>query len=186
MSRPAGAALIPEARRRVGRGPRRRRTGLALAAGLAALALLAGCGGGTSEPAPEPVSPPSLAATGAEAEPPPALTEAPADAPFRARLLVPPGDPAVGTRWTYAVEATDASGAPLAATVTVEVVDPLQQAHPVQYDATEEDIVDRPFAGRFEDYVDWPADGRGVPLLFRATVEHAGDEVVLALPVTPR
>lgn len=159
--------------------PRRRRAGILLA--LATAALLAGCGG-SSEPAAEP----SLAATGAEAEPPAALTEAAPDAPFRARLAVPPGQPAIGTRWTYAVEASDPSGAPVDATLTVEVVDPLQQAHPVQYDATEEDIVERPFSGRFEDYVDWPADGRGVPLVFRVTVAHGGGEVVLVVPVTPR
>jgi hypothetical protein len=117
---------------------------------------------------------------------PQATTTTGPGAPFQASLETPEQEAAVGTRWHYRVTAEDSSGQPLEGKITVEIVDPLQQAHPVDYDGTKEPIVDRPFEGEFRDYVDWPAESRGVPLTFRVTVEAEGEAVELTYPVTPK
>jgi hypothetical protein len=142
---------------------------------------LAACGG--AAPAEEPVT---TIAPPAETGAPAAATTSGPEAPFRAALEAPTSEPEVLVRWNYRVTVTDDAGEPLPATVTVEVVDPLQQAHPVDYDGTTEPIVDRPFEGEFSDYVEWPPESRGVSLTFRVTVEAEGAAVELTYPVTPR
>jgi hypothetical protein len=158
-----------------------------LAIALTALvAALAACGGGGSSEAPvTTVAPPAETGASAGAAPQAATTTGPG-APFRASLETPDEAAAVSSRWHYRVTAEDASGEPLRAKITVEIVDPLQQAHPVDYDGTTDPIVDRPFDGGFSDYVDWPAESRGVPLTFRVTIEAQGEVVHLTYPVTPK
>jgi hypothetical protein len=127
--------------------------------GLAFVGLSGGCG--DAGPAEQAEAATSVVAT----------TSAP---PFRATLEAPTPTPEVGTRWSYTVTVVDRSGAPLKARITVEVVDPIQQAHPVDYDGTTEPIVDRPIDGEFSDYVIWPPDSRGIALTFRVTVKAMG------------
>lgn len=140
---------------------------------LAATVFLASCGGSTSAPETAPTA----------ADPGTSSVGSPS---FEVALDVPTPTPKTGERWTYAVTVTDSAGAPIPATITVEVVDPIQQAHPVDYDGTTDPIVDRPVEGRFEDYVIWPPESRNLVLTFRVTVNALGATKQLAYRVTPQ
>ena len=94
---------------------------------------------------------------------------------LRATLKAGSHHPRAGTKWRYSVKATR-GGKPIAARVTVQVVDPTGTAHAVEYDATKRKIVNRRFVGVFRDYVTWPATSRGFPLRLRVTV-RAGSAV---------
>ena len=115
-----------------------------------------------------------------------ASTASTAALPFVAKLRAPTRTPATKTRWYYVVTVADRSGAPIKATITVEVVDPLQQAHPVAYDGTKQNITNRPIGGKFRDYVIWPATARGITLTLRVTVKAMGAVDKLAYAVTPK
>jgi hypothetical protein len=94
--------------------------------------------------------------------------------------------PKVQARWPYAVHATVA-GKPVAARITVQIVDPIGGRHAVELGDTKIKIVNRSFRGVFRDFVRWPAESRGVPLRFTATVVvAAGQKTVLWYRVTPR
>ena len=89
-------------------------------------------------------------------------------------------------KWRYAVRVTDPEGKPIPARITVQVVDPLNQPHLVDYDDTTRKIVDWPVVGLFRDFVIYPASARGVPLRFRVIVRAAGRVAPLTYVVTPR
>jgi len=94
--------------------------------------------------------------------------------------------PKAKVQWRYSVHATVA-GKPVAARITVQIVDPIGGSHPVEYGDTTRKIVDRPFKGTFRDFVRWPAESSGIPLTFRVTVEPTGGgKKVLTYRVTPR
>jgi hypothetical protein len=107
------------------------------------------------------------------------------DAAVKVTLDAPGHTAKIGKRWTYAVHAKSA-GKPVAGKLTVEIVDPLGGAHPVDFAATKKPIVNRPFKGVFRDYVLWPAEARGFPLTFRVTVVAGGARKVIRYTVTPR
>jgi hypothetical protein len=107
------------------------------------------------------------------------------DAAVKVTLDAPGHSAKIGQRWTYAVRATSA-GKPVAGKLTVEIVDPLGGAHPVDFAATKKPIVNRPFKGVFRDYVLWPAEARGFPLTLRVTVVAGGVRKVIRYTVTPR
>jgi hypothetical protein len=98
-----------------------------------------------------------------------------AGARLRVTLKAPSHHPRAGTKWHYSVRATR-GGKPIAARITVQVVDPTGTAHAVEYDGTKRKIVNRRFVGVFRDYVTWPATSRGFPLRLRVTV-RAGSAV---------
>jgi hypothetical protein len=81
---------------------------------------------------------------------------------------------------------TDPGGAPIHARITVQVVDPLQQPHPVELGRTTTKLIDWPIDGSFADNVIWPANARGFPLTFRVIVEAAGARATLTVPVRVR
>lgn len=106
--------------------------------------------------------------------------------PFRVRLIAPTHAPKVNAFWRYSIRVTDLKGRPIPAKTTVQVIDPLGTAHPAQYDNTSRNIVNWPLRGAFRDYVQWPAEARGVTLVFRVTVVAKGRRVVLSYNVTPQ
>jgi hypothetical protein len=108
-----------------------------------------------------------------------------AAAPFKATLQAPGHAPKIRTKWWYTVRATKGAK-PAAGRITVQIVDPLGEAHAVDYDGTKKPIVNRPFAGTFRDYVIWPADSREVMLKLRVTVRVGATKKVLQYGVTPR
>jgi hypothetical protein len=112
-----------------------------------------------------------------------------AHAPFHATLTAKTHRPKVGTKWYYVVTATSLAGKPLAARLTMQVIDPTGQVHPVQYANTTRNITNWRFRGRFRDFVTWPADSAFASslggLVLRATVEAAGARIVLRYRVQP-
>jgi hypothetical protein len=99
-------------------------------------------------------------------------------------LTAPTHTPKVGVQWVYTVRATE-GGKAVAARLTVQIVDPLGHAHPVQYANTKKNLVNWPFRGVFRDFIAWPASVRGIPVTLRVTV-HAGKAVkVIRYAVTP-
>jgi hypothetical protein len=100
-------------------------------------------------------------------------------------LSAPTHTPRADAKWFYTVRAT-AGGKPVAGRVTVEIVDPFGGVHPAQYGTTSRDIVNRPFSGRFRDFVEWPSESAGLKLIFRVTVRAAGAKRVVTYWVRAR
>lgn len=108
----------------------------------------------------------------------------PAATSFKATLTVATLTPKVNATWPYTVRVTDAKGKPLAATITVRIVDPLGGKHPVEFFDKKKDIVAFPIAGTFRDAVAWPASARGYPLKFQVLATAGGKTVILSKTVT--
>jgi hypothetical protein len=106
-----------------------------------------------------------------------------AASPVRTTLTAPGHSPAVNTRWHYSVHVTKA-GKPVAAKLTVQIVDPIGGAHPVTFGATTKTIKNWPFTGVFRDYIIWPKSSRGLPLKLRLTVHADRTTKVLTYAVT--
>jgi hypothetical protein len=105
--------------------------------------------------------------------------------PFKATLIAGTHQPAVNTRWPYAVKVTDAKGHPLRARVSVAVVDPIGGVHPTEYYASKKLVMNIPFRGTFRDAVKWPPESKGFPLTFRVTVTVGTAKRVLKYVVSP-
>ena len=77
-------------------------------------------------------------------------------------------------------------GRKLAGKITVQIVDPLGQAHAATYDDTTKPITNLPFRGQFQDYVEYPADSRGYTLTFRVIAKTPKGTVTITYPVTAK
>ncbi len=106
--------------------------------------------------------------------------------PFKATFWAPTHTPKVNTRWPYRVTATDLHGKPIAAKLTVQVVDPFGGVHAVQFYANTKNVVNHPFVGTFKDAVKWPPESRGFKLTLRLIVKAKGGTVTLLYKVTSR
>jgi hypothetical protein len=104
---------------------------------------------------------------------------------FRATLNAGTHNPAINTRWPYAVKVVDSKGHPLRARISVAVVDPLGTVHPTQYYLSTKYVTNIPFRGTFRDAVKWPPESKGYPLTFRVTVKVGSAAKVLRYVVTP-
>jgi len=154
---------------------------LGLFGALVALALIvAACG--SSKPKPATTSATTTLATTLPSGP--RTTSSSAGVPFEASVVTPTQTPKANVSWPYVVRVTSLRGKPIKATITVQVVDPLQQAHPVEYDRTTRKLVNWPINGVFRDDVIWPADSRGFPLTFRVIVTAKGGTRRLVVPVS--
>jgi hypothetical protein len=106
---------------------------------------------------------------------------------FMARLVAATHTPKVNTRWPYSVHVATPGGAPLKATITVDIVDPVGGVHPVEFGARKQNVVRYPFTGTFRDWVIWPPRSAvGVPLVFRTTLHTARGTTALTYRVIPR
>ena len=145
-----------------------------------AVMLLSGCGGSsstTTAPKPPPPPPPPSGRT------PPATVTA---GQVRATLYAPTRTPKATAKWRYRVVVTDKKGRRLPGKITVQIVDPLGQAHVVTYDDVKKPISNMAFDGRFKDYVEYPVDARGFTLTFRVIAKTAKGKVTITYPVTPK
>jgi hypothetical protein len=106
-------------------------------------------------------------------------------APVHVTLHAGGPSPKIGAKWWYTVHATR-GGKPVAGKVTSVIVDPLGQSHPVQYGSGKRNTVNIRFRGTFRDYLEWPADARGIPLTLRVTVKVGKVTRVLEAHVVPR
>jgi hypothetical protein len=94
--------------------------------------------------------------------------------------------PKIKVHWPYTVTATS-GGKPVAAKLSVAIVDPIGGVHPVQFGASKKYVTNWPFKGTFHDYLIWPADSAvGVPLVVRATVKIGKTTKVVSYKVTPK
>jgi hypothetical protein len=105
--------------------------------------------------------------------------------PVRVTLSAPTHTPKTTGKWSYSVHATK-GGKPVAARITVQIVDPLGGVHAVDYGSSTKAIVNRPFTGTFRDYVIWSQSPPGIQLTFRVTVVAGGARKVVSYRVTPR
>src|SRR5438105_8634912 len=86
--------------------------------------------------------------------------------------------PKTGTHWPYSVS-VQSGGKPAAARLTVEIVDPIGGAHPVDFGLTTKPVKNWAFKGTFHDFVIWPGSSRGIPLTLRLTVTSGGAKKVI-------
>jgi len=91
----------------------------------------------------------------------------------------------IGPHWPYAV-AVARGAKPVAARLTMQIVDPLGGVHAVDKGPTTEPITNLPIKGVYRDYMVFPPESRGVPLKIRVTVVAGGARRVLVYVVTPR
>ena len=105
---------------------------------------------------------------------------------MNATLYAPTRKPKANAKWRYRVVVTDANGKRLAGKITVQIVDPLGQAHSVDYDDTKKPITNMAFDGVFRDYAEFPPDARGFTLTFRVIAKTDKGKVTITYPVTPR
>jgi hypothetical protein len=103
----------------------------------------------------------------------------------RVSLQDPGPTPKLGVHWNYSVTARSADGKPVAALLTVQIVDPIGGVHPVQFGTSKKNITNWPFTGTFRDFIIWPASSRGIPVQLRVTVKVGARKRVLTLTVTP-
>jgi hypothetical protein len=107
-------------------------------------------------------------------------------ATFKARLTAPTHHPKAGTKWFYTLRVNDLNGNPLKARITMQIVDPLGSAHPVQYANTKKNLTNWPINGYFRDYIIWPRSSAiGIGLTLRAIVTTAKSKLILAYSVSP-
>jgi hypothetical protein len=143
---------------------------------LGAVLLLSGCGGSGSSTTTSTGPPPPPG-------PPPPATVTSGD--VKASLVAPTRHPKVNANWHYRVRVTDKKGHPLGGKITVQIVDPLGQAHAVDYDDTKKPVTKMHFNGTFQDDVQYPADARGYTLTFRVIAKTPKGTVTITYPVTP-
>ena len=105
---------------------------------------------------------------------------------FKATLTAPTHKPTTGTKWRYEVHASNLAGKPIRARVTVQIVDPLGDAHPVQFGSSTRSITNWPFKGVFRDYIIWPSQASGIKTTVRAIVKAKGTRVTLTYWVKPK
>jgi hypothetical protein len=118
---------------------------------------------------------------------PPNATRPPAPKPsFHVAIAAATHAPRVNVKWWYAVRVSDSSGMGLCARLTMQVIDPLGTAHPVQFGPTTRNIVNWPIRGSYRDYAIWPAASRGYRLTLRATVKAKGATQTASYSVVPR
>ena len=105
----------------------------------------------------------------------PAAGTAGVTAPPRVVFRAPTHTPKVNVRWPWSITVSTQAGTPLAATISVAIVDPLGGVHPVEYDCCKKRfITDVKIKGRFADKVIYPLASRGFKVVFRVTVKTPG------------
>jgi len=87
--------------------------------------------------------------------------------------------PKVNAKWPWSISVTK-GGAPLAATISAVVIDPIGGVHPVEYGCCKKKFITNvKIKGKFADYVQYPLAAKGYKVTFRITVKTAlGKRVV--------
>src|SRR5579871_6041594 len=106
-------------------------------------------------------------------------------APLKVALTAPGHTPKVKTAWNYTVTASR-GGKPVAATLTVQIVDPVGGVHPVDFAKSTKPIRNWAFTGKFHDFITWPPSSAvGFGLTLKLTVKSGGQTKVVTYKVTP-
>lgn len=82
-----------------------------------------------------------------------------------------PTKPKVNVPWAYTVKVVDGSGKPVAAKLSVVVVDPLGTPHPVEFYKKPTFVTNVAIEGVFSDKIVWPPTSVGYLLKLRATAK---------------
>ena len=110
--------------------------------------------------------------------------------PYTATVTATGHTPKIDTTWAYRVKVVDAAGKPLAARISIVVVDPVGGLHPVHRyrpgGARGKAITNLPITGGFSDAVRWPLEAKGYPLAFRVIVNAAGARRTITYRLTPQ
>jgi hypothetical protein len=111
--------------------------------------------------------------------------------PFKASLKAPAAQPTVDVRWWYTVRVTNLAEKPIAARITVQIVDPFGGVYPVEFSWSQtKTITNWPFKGKFRDGIKFPPESRGFTLTIRYTLKaKIGGKTykrILKRKVTPR
>ncbi len=85
-----------------------------------------------------------------------------------------PVKPKVNVPWAYSVKVVDASGKPVAAKLSLVVIDPLGTAHPVEFFKKKAFVTNVAIKGSFSDKIIWPPASVGYPLKLKATAKAGG------------
>lgn len=115
-----------------------------------------------------------------------AATATAATPAFRATMTVSTTRPKVEATMTYVVRVTNAAGKPVAARLTVRIVDPFGGSHPVEFNDSTKLVRNIRFVGRFADAVEWPQSSVGFALKFQAVVTVGTSTRVLSRTITVR
>ncbi len=100
-------------------------------------------------------------------------------------LSAPGHSPTIKTHWNYSLSVSEA-GKPVTARLTAQIIDPIGGVHAVEFGKSTKDITNWAFKGSFSDFIIWPPDSRGIPLVFRVTLRIAGAKRVVNYSVVPR
>jgi hypothetical protein len=110
----------------------------------------------------------------------PAAGNAGVTAPPRVVFRAPTHTPKVNVRWPWSITVSTQAGTPLAATISVAIVDPLGGVHPVEYDCCKTKFITNvKIKGRFADKVIYPLASKGFRVVFRVTVRTPGGRRVV-------
>jgi hypothetical protein len=110
----------------------------------------------------------------------PAAGTAGVTAPPKVVFRAPTHTPKVNVRWPWSITVSTQAGTPLAATISVAIVDPLGGVHPVEYDCCKTRFITNvKIKGRFADKVIYPLASRGFRVVFRVTVKTPGGRRVV-------
>jgi hypothetical protein len=116
-----------------------------------------------------------------------ALVPAAAAAPPKVVLQAPTHTPRINVRWPWSIAVSTAAGKPLAATISVAIVDPIGGVHPVAYDCCKNRFITNVrIKGRFADKVIYPLAAKGYRVVFRVTVKTALGRRVVSYWIRPR
>jgi hypothetical protein len=105
--------------------------------------------------------------------------------PLKATLTMATHAPRVNKRYYYVVRVTR-DGKPVRAKLTMNIVDPVGGVHPVEFGPSTKVIKNWPIRGSFRDYMIFPRESRGVPLVMRATLVTTKGRAVARFKVVPR
>lgn len=103
-----------------------------------------------------------------------ALAGAAAAAPIKVTITAANHAPKVNVTWKYSVKVVDASGKPVAAKLSLAVIDPVGGVHPVEFLKKKKYVTKFPISGVFSDAIIWPPASVGYVLKLRATAVANG------------
>jgi hypothetical protein len=93
---------------------------------------------------------------------------------FKVEFSAPTHTPKVDAVWPWSLKVTNAAGKPVAARITVRIVDPYGGVHPVEFGCCKKNITNHPIKGSFRDYVKFPPESQGFRLRFQVVVKALG------------
>jgi hypothetical protein len=106
--------------------------------------------------------------------------------PFKVAFHATTHTPKVNARWPWSIAVTTNAGKPVAARITVQIVDPAGGVNPVEFGCCKRYITNYLIRrGVFRDYVIYPPEAQGYRLRFQVIVKALGARRTVAYWVKP-